>query len=312
MSAVVEKALDLWGMGDADWRLVAARENHVYKVVSPSRGAFALRLHRPDFRSDAELWSELEWMGAIAEGGLNVPAPVPATDEACLQKIDGLQVDVLTWLNGAPLGATGRPLNVPNRLETFRKIGSEMARLHEISDAWAPPEGFQRWSWDRAGLLGDDPLWGRFWENPTLSDADRALFTNVRSASARRLGALEGTLDFGLIHADLVRENLMIDGDEIHLIDFDDAGFGFRLFDMATFLLKNGDEPDYPDLKKAFIDGYKAKRAIDADALDLFLLLRALTYVGWIVERMNEDGAELRNARFINTARRLARQELVA
>ena len=38
-----------------------------------------------------------------------------------------------------------------------------------------------------------------------------------------------------------------------------------------------------------------------------FILLRATTYVGWNITRMNEDGAAAgRNARFIETTKRLA------
>ena len=310
MNAIVEEALGLWGFGGAEWSLVAARENHVFKVSARDGRPYALRLHRRGYRSDAELKSELDWMGALASGGLNVPTPIVSTEGSHLHCVHDVQVDVLSWLSGAPLGETGRPLDAPDRQGAFRRIGEQMARLHEISDAWTPPSDFSRWSWDSAGLLGERPLWGRFWENPTLSREDRALFEAARRRAAERLSAIEGDLDYGLIHADLVRENLMIDGDEVSLIDFDDAGWGFRLFDVATFLFKNRAEPDFEALRAAFLEGYRSQRTLDVDALGLFTLLRAFTYVGWIVERMDEPGAGRRNARFIETARDIARREL--
>ena len=42
-----------------------------------------------------------------------------------------------------------------------------------------------------------------------------------------------------------VRENVLVDGDNIRLIDFDDAGFGWHMFEIATILHKNRSEPDY-------------------------------------------------------------------
>jgi Ser/Thr protein kinase RdoA (MazF antagonist) len=224
--------------------------------------------------------------------------------------VDDVQIDVLSWLSGVPLGETGQPLKLPNRQGVFRDIGYEMARLHQISDAWTPPKGFDRWSWDRAGLLGGQPVWGRFWDNPTLSQDDKVLFETARDRAVRQLSELEDTLDYGLIHADLVRENIMIDGNRIYLIDFDDGGWGFRLFDVATFLFKNRSEPDFDDLKAAFIDGYRGQRALNTDALDLFMLLRAFTYVGWIIDRMDETGSVQRNYRFVETARKLVQQQL--
>ena len=43
-------------------------------------------------------------------------------------------------------------------------------------------------------------------------------------------------------------------------------------------------------------------RAIDLAQLKLFEALRACTYVGWIITRMKEDGAQARNTRFITEA----------
>lgn len=312
MKTTVERALRLWGLKGADWALVAERENRVFKISTKCGQHYALRFHRPAFRRDAELTSELAWMGALASGGLHVPAPIAALDGAYLHRVDDVQIDVLCWLPGVPLGETGQPLKLSDRQGVFRDIGLETARLHQISDAWAPPTGFDRWSWDRAGLLGDQPVWGRFWDNPTLSQKDKILFEAARDKGAQQLLEFEDTLDYGLIHADLVRENIMIDGNRVGLIDFDDGGWGFRLFDVATFLFKNRSEPDYDDLKAAFIDGYQCQRALDTEALDLFMLLRAFTYVGWIVDRMGETGSTQRNNRFIESARTLLQQQLAA
>ena len=98
----------------------------------------------------------------------------------------------------------------------------------------------------------------------------------------------------------------MIDGTTMQMIDFDDGGFGYRLFDIATALLKHRDAPDFAALQTALIQGYTSVRPIDLSALDFFILLRATTYVGWNITRMNEDGAAGRNARFIETTKRLA------
>ncbi|MDT0683049.1 phosphotransferase [Roseicyclus sp. F158] len=305
MTGTVETALDLWGLAGARSDLVAARENAVYRVEQGGR-TVALRLHRTGYRTDAELASELQWMAALAEGGLNVPAPVAARDDALLHVVDGVQVDVLGWLNGRPLGASGVPLEHPDRTGLFRGIGREMAHLHALSDAWSPPPEFTRCRWDRTGLVGEAPVWGRFWDNPALSEADRALFRDVREVAGAELRALGPDVDFGLIHADLVRENILVDGERLHLIDFDDGGFGFRLFDVATTLLKNMREPDYPALRDALIEGYRSVRPLDPAPLDLFVLLRAASYVGWIAQRMDEDGAAERCARYAAQTRGLA------
>ena len=306
---VAGNVLPLWGLQGASHALVAARENQVFLVESAG-AQFALRLHRVGYRIDAELRSELDWMAALEAGGLRVPCPVPALDGALLQTVDGVAVDLLTWLDGMSIGAAGQPLTLEDPVALFGSLGRELARLHTISDEWDPPNGFVRCAWDRDGLVGNAPVWGRFWENPTLSREERSMFEEVRDVARSELASRGSALDYGLIHADLVPDNVLVDGGRVQFIDFDDGGYGYRLFDLAGALVKNLAEPSFVELKDALISGYRSARAIDTDALDLMLLLRACTYVGWIVPRMNEAGAEVRNRRSRATATRLARTYL--
>ena len=143
-----------------------------------------------------------------------------------------------------------------------------------------------------------------------MSNEDRDLFIAACSTASQQLAHLEDQLDYGLIHADLVRENVLVDGDSLQFIDFDDGGFGFRLFDLATVLMPNLYEPDFPKLQAALLSGYRSIRNIDTSALDLFMMLRSATYVGWIITRMDEDGSDARNARFIKRTRMLAEDYL--
>ena len=306
---VAASVLPLWGLQGASHAMVAARENQVFLVESAD-ARFALRLHRVGYRNDAELRSELDWMAALKAGGLRVPCPVPALDGALLRTVDGVAVDILTWLDGMSIGAAGQPLTLEDPVALFGSLGRELARLHAIADEWDPPSGFLRCAWDRDGLGGNTPVWGRFWENPTLSREERSMFEEVRDVARRELASRGSALDYGLIHADLVPDNVLVDGGRVQFIDFDDGGYGYRLFDLAGALVKNLAEPGFVELKDALISGYRSARAIDTDALDLMLLLRACTYLGWIVPRLNEAGAEMRNQRSLATATQLARTYL--
>jgi Ser/Thr protein kinase RdoA (MazF antagonist) len=309
MTDLAQAAATLWGLGHARLQFVAGRENQVYRV-SDASGEYALRLKRPDYRTRIELESELMWMAALDRAGLLVPRPVPSLAGRLLEEVDGHQVDLLTWLPGQTLGAALQESPAPDLDSLFHALGRQMARLHEASDAWAPPASFSRVRWDADGLLGEAPVWGRFWEHPLLSAADRTLFEDFRVAAQHDLHRLQDRLDFGLVHADLVRENVLLLGDRIGMLDFDDGGWGFRAFDLATTLLKFMDSPGYPVLREALLRGYLGVRAMDLDTLDLFLALRAVTYVGWVVPRLGEDGARERSDRYVATARKVCSRYL--
>lgn len=299
------KALPLWGLEGAEVTLIAARENVVYRVDHAS-GPLALRLHRRGYRTDAQLTAELDWMAWVAKSGLSVPAPKPSSAGPHLQIVDGVQVDVLTWLSGKTLDTALPKPGSAARARVFHALGSQMAKLHRASDTWPAATTCDRPAWDVDGLLGEAPLWDRFWDNPGLTPSQRQLFVAFRDKACAGLAPLAAALDYGLIHADLVPANVMIDGGNLHFIDFDDGGFGFRVFELATALLKYRSQPDFEVLKSALITGYTSQRPLDTRTLDLFLALRSATYVGWNITRAREDETGARNARFIAQAADLA------
>ncbi len=301
MTGVAQTAAALWGFDPARIALAAQRENAVWRVETDA-GRFALRLHRPGYRSEAELQSELGWMAMLAAGGLPVPRPVPSRAGRLVETLGDTPVSVLTWLPGRIVGAQGALEGIADRAGHMHKLGALLARLHDLSDVWAPPPGFARPRWDRGGLVGPAPLWGPFWDNPDLSADQRAQVLAARDRADTDLRAREGTLDFGLIHADAITENVMVDGDALALIDFDDGGWGYRDFDLATVLMRQLIAPDYPALRAALLAGYAARRAVDPATLDLMLMLRALTYPGWIIARMTEPGGRARSLRAVATA----------
>ncbi len=299
-----EKALPLWGLEGAEVTLIAARENSVYRLDHPT-GQFALRLHRIGYRTDAELAAELDWMAWVARSGLSVPTPRMSLSGSHLQIVDGIQVDVLGWLKGGTLDIALPEMDKAARVQIFGTLGRDMAKLHTASDAWPGAAKSARPAWDANGLVGSAPLWDRFWDNPALTAQQRELFLAFRTKARSDLDTLAPSLDYGLIHADLVPGNVMVQGSHLHFIDFDDGGFGFRLFEIATALLKNRTLPDFETLKSALISGYHTERPLDVSTLDLFLALRAVTYVGWNITRTKEDKTGERNARFIGQAEEL-------
>ena len=302
MSDAVDQALALWGLTDASAALVAQRENTVWRVAR-GEGDLALRFHRPGYRTEAELRSELDWMAMLARGGLSVPAPVPRPDGSLIARVGDHFVSVLDWLDGHPIGTRGRfDARIADPVALARDLGRTIAQLHDLTDAWQPPAGFTRPDWRRDGLLGEAPLWGRFWDHPHLDSEGRALLLRARAAAGAALAEIEAEADQGLIHADILAENVMVQDSGLSLIDFDDCAIGFRDFDLATPLLKFADHPRAEALRHALIDGYASRRTVDHDQLELFILLRALTYPGWIMTRLDEPHAPERSLRMLATA----------
>jgi Ser/Thr protein kinase RdoA (MazF antagonist) len=91
-----------------------------------------------------------------------------------------------------------------------------------------------------------------------------------------------------MIHADLAPGNLIIQGENLHIIDFDDAGFGWHMYELATGLYPYQDHPRFSEMVNAVFGGYREDRQLCEEStglLKLFLLIRALALVGWRAAR---------------------------
>ncbi|MBL9064071.1 phosphotransferase [Tabrizicola sp.] len=277
-----ETAAKAWGAHVL--RTLRDRENHVFEMGLPSGDRAALRLHRAGYQSPAAIRSELWWCAELARSGLPVPAALPALDGALLVRLpDGRHASAIAWMAGEALGEAAKPFNrpLPQVLDAYHALGQLLARVHRTTDALTLPDGFTRPRWDLDGLVGDTPLWGRFWEHPAATSDQRATLVRARDALRERLAG-----DSGLIHADVLRENVLVNDRSVSLIDFDDSGFGFRLHDLGTALVQTFQHPEQPQIRAALMAGYGTG---DQDMVKAFTLARALSSVGWTMPRLQPD-----------------------
>jgi Ser/Thr protein kinase RdoA (MazF antagonist) len=143
--------------------------------------------------------------------------------------------------------------------------------------------------------MGNAPFWGRFWEIPQLTDAERQRILDIRSAIHRILsdyGKHQGT--YSMIHADLHPGNLLVNGNQLAIIDFDDAGFGWHQYELVAALFYYWNKPDFNTVHDALIAGYRTERTFDDTAIELlpmFLVIRALALLGWIHDRPELDNS---------------------
>ncbi len=286
--------------------LVALGENITFKVTDGVSGeAYVLRLHRPGYNSLEELQSERVWTRALTGAGVRVPIGLPTRNgkDFVTVAIPGLgetrHVGVTSWTKGAVLNELlGETKDTPLFEHRFEQLGQIAAALHNQSAAWRPPAGFTRHAVDADGLMGETPFWGPFWDHPALTAPERALMLSTRDrlhAALARLGKDPAT--YGVIHADLHPGNLLADGEALTVIDFDDAAFGWHVYDIAVGLAHYADRPDFPAIQAAFLRGYRARRPLTEEAvalLPMFILIRDLAVIGWLLQRPEIDpGARL-------------------
>jgi len=316
-------ALQHWRLEAAQVSLLKYRENAVFKVTDTSSGErFVLRVHRPGYHSDAELRSELQWMAALREAGIEAPAvvPTPRGDDIVTASHTAVpeprQCDLLRWIDGTIVGdIEGGSVGSAGEIRASHVLAGRLAALiHDHGEHWQRPPGFTRPHMDFDGLVGTRAYWGPYAACALLSAGQVALLDRARDGIAAALASFGQAPDrYGLTHGDFLPENLLRDGDSLRIIDFDDCGFGWHVMDVATSLLWLLGQPQYDDALAGFVAGYRSVRALPDEHLEmlpLFLLVRAMTYVGWCGSRPETPMAREKGPVIVGATLYLAQQFL--
>lgn len=303
MEALARRAVRQYGIDSVDSvSLYPLTENWTFRIDRDGREPVVLRVYRPGGRPEVEVLSELAWMEAIRERDQSLVPAVITTE-------DGAQVLEIT--RQPPLPAClcvlfeCAPGHEPAEHELaawFPTLGEVTARLHRHARAWRPPAWFRRPRWDVATTLGATAHWGP-WHRGVLDAGEREQLqqlADVVVARLERFGTSEAR--FGLVHADLRLANLLVDAQRLTVIDFDDCGFSWFMYDLACALTFNEGHPDLDELIAAWADGYRRVEPLaleDQHEIPTFLMLRRLMLSAYIGLRPDTDLArDLHEARF--------------
>ncbi len=297
-----QSALSDYGFDEPRLTYIAHAANTTFRVDAPdpsrapgecepyAENRFLLRIHRPGYQTAESIASELMWLSALSrEEGLPVPEPVSTVHGTWLTTVSVTGVPqprhctLLRWMNGRFLGQQPRPRHA-------EAVGQFMARLHRHAEHWKPPPSFVRRHWDWEGLFGDQAGFSlpseQVWA--LLPRTYHDLFTELAilvEQVMRDLG--RGPEAYGLIHADLNFYNILFSAEEPRVIDFDDCGYGYWLYDIAVTLSDWQGAEGWSELRDAFLNGYSQVRPLPLKQLvhlDLFMAAQHVAEALWVTD----------------------------
>jgi Ser/Thr protein kinase RdoA (MazF antagonist) len=275
-------------------RLLNVSENATFLIEEPGQEPSILRVHRLGYHTGREIESELAWMDALrAEAGVRTPRVLPAADgRRVLTVTDPASGEQRECVHFEYL-----PGREPQQHDTehFAELGEITARMHRHARQWARPPWFTRFHWDYEAAFGARPRWGRWQDGLGVGAAEREVLGRLDATLAARLAAFgSGPGRYGLVHADTRLANLLVDDGAVSVIDFDDSGFSWFLYDAGTSVSFFEHEPQVPALIDSWLTGYRRVLPLPAeDAAEIwtFILLRRLLLVAWIGSHAAVDTA---------------------
>jgi Ser/Thr protein kinase RdoA (MazF antagonist) len=287
-----------------DVKLVNRSENATFKIAAPDGRCWALRIHRDGYHSMTAIASELSWLTALRTAGVAVtPNPVKGRNDKLIQHVthhasnQPRHVVLFDWETGSEPGI-GQDLS-----DHFKTLGELAARMHVHARHWQQPKWFTRLTWDVETSLGEaNPNWGRWRDGLGVDHTKATLFGRTVDLIHKRLAAYgKGRDRFGLTHCDMRLANLLFEGNTVKVIDFDDCGFSWYMYDAATPVSFYEHEPQVPQLIEHWKAGYRRVTALsehDEAEIPTFVMLRRLLLVAWIGSHQETELAQSMGTRY--------------
>ena len=312
---MVQYALNAYDLADIRFKFLRQAGNTLFQVneANPALiakvklyapGQYLLRIHQPGYQAPTAVELELEWLSSMCrDADLPVPEPVLTLDgrlytQVAVPGIPEKRIcSLLRWVNGHELN---RKRIRPHH---YKALGELVARLHNHAAYWKPPVGLSKRKYDWDGLFRKEGEAGI-----PSSEAWLLLppeYTEPFEIISRKVKHVidkwgKGPDVYGLIHGDLGMEaNVLFWNGDVRIIDFDDSGFGYYIYDLSIVLEDSQDHQIQPQFREALLNGYTRIRPLSEDQIrnvDLFLAVFAVywsLYAADAVQYHPEDREEI-------------------
>ncbi len=317
LERMVTAALPQWSLSPRTAvSVLNLSENATFALTDPDDGReLVLRVHRVGYSSPEEIRSELAWIEALRrEQVVETASPVPGHDGELLQTLisrSGAPSRLAVAFERLP-GAAPDPTG--DAVRWFDRLGELTARMHRHSRGWGLPPRFRRKRWDLDSMVGPDAFWGSWRDAMGLTPGGSNIIEAALRLIERRLARYGSRPDrFGLVHADLHLANLLVHDTHLRIIDFDDCGFSWFMYDFATAVSFIEHQPNVPELLEAWLEGYRRVRLLseeDLAEIPTFVILRRILLSAWFASHSEVPMAQQMGESYTDGTVELAQQLL--
>lgn len=277
--------------------------NTTFRLTTPDDKIYAMRISTNSRKWPEHIWAESQWLLELArEGSITAPVPIlnvqgePFSNHYFFYQGGNLDTVIYPWLEGEVVDEN------PTEEQLF-ELGKAMATMHRLSKDWKP-EGYANF------LAIDKPLMVKTNTLFTIAEdhIDPEIFKLLVEVNQRAENLFESLRERSepqLIHADLHFGNIIWHQNKMSILDFDDAGIGFPLQDLAISIFY---QRENRESEKHLIAGYESIApfpAYEPWELELLIASRSLALLNYLFETTTADDLEMIPGYVEKTGRRL-------
>lgn len=265
--------------------------NDVYRYSRGDLSVFLKVYARPGVDCDV-VEAEAEVVNTLRRAEMSVAAPIPLLDGRY-----ALQLETPEGARPAALFAEAKGAPCDNEtLDAAQTaaIGQLFAAMHTALDAL--PTSLKRWRLDETTFL--DPSLELLEEYSRFDrELDLSFLRAVVGEIKTRLRAQSGGWNWGLCHGDLYTGNIHRNSQgTLTLLDFDFCGYGWRAYDIASFLgifgggVRSETLARREQRREAFLRGYERTGNLSAAEIEavttVFVPFRRIFNMGYLYHQL--------------------------
>lgn len=274
---------DLGFQCDGRFLTLNSYENRVYQLGIEDGPPVVAKFYRPGRWSDAAIVEEHEFSAELANADIPVVAPLRCHGET-LHHSGHFRLSVSPCRGGRAPDLDDKTLQ--------RQIGRLIARIHlqgEISPfKHRPAFTIESFGYESVDYLLDNEFIPIELEDSYNGICDH-LFQNIDACFERA-----GNVRQIRLHGDFHQGNVLVAGEQVHIVDLDDARSGPAVQDLWMFL--SGDRQEQTPQLATLLQGYQEFRDFDARELHLIEALRTLRimhYSAWLARRWEDPAFKI-------------------
>ena len=280
---IAKKCFTYWNIPkDAILELINYTENATFKIEFGNEIRIIMRVHRCWYTNRESILSEIAWLNDLKRESLQIPKPIKNIYGEYIIQVDTIYgnrfVDCQQYENGKHVDFSEH--------FNFEKLGEIIATIHNNSVLYKKPKFYSRinWDFDRTFSHINNFHNENYKENLYLSLKQKKYINKAEKKIKCKLDNYgKNVNNYGIIHSDCRFANILENDDGYVLLDFDDCGDGWFMYDLASVFGFNEDNNYLEVAKTRLLEGYQSIRPIqkcDIEMIDTFILMRQIGLIG--------------------------------
>ena len=263
-------------LGDTGFQIAQQRHQAVTILVPGSHWVFKFVLQRPDLVTALDV--EVRCLVALE----HLAFDAPRVERQGI--ISGFAYMRYTYIDGFIVKRSVRSH------EHGYKLGRTLRSLHDLRADW---KNIDLHTWDSSRMLG--PIFEHAHSGDYLPE--EIIFTHQLSQRFEQEGF--NSFEMRFIHSDAHFNNVLFTANSAVLIDWAEAGWGSKYFDLGVVLHSiSMQDTNRAEVANGFIAGYFGDERMseeEAGTIEAFILLRYLEATTWQYHESEETRAEERD-----------------